>query len=161
MRMGFLALGTPLAWEDAKKSGALESVRRSGVAQFISLYYRVKNRRDDVLRWGDEVCCAVPTLLLLARSASFVAPVLFSACSPNLGLTNSAPPTRLRSSITYSSLTTLHALCDSLSARPKCVRVARCILLAPRHLPSHPRPKFRAHSSLVRGRGRLPPTRRF
>lgn len=32
------------------------AVRKHGVEQFLNLYHAVKSRREDTLRWGDEVC---------------------------------------------------------------------------------------------------------
>lgn len=51
--MGLLSLGTPLKWEDAKKYS--HHVREHGVQQFINTYHRLKDRRNDNLKWGDEV----------------------------------------------------------------------------------------------------------
>ncbi|KAI8868465.1 GCS-domain-containing protein, partial [Ramicandelaber brevisporus] len=51
--MGLLSLGTPLPWQEAKKHS--DHVRKHGIQQLINIYHRLKDRRRDVLRWGDEV----------------------------------------------------------------------------------------------------------
>lgn len=51
--MGLLSLGTPLAWEDAKK--LVDHVRFHGITQFLHTWDRVKDRCGDELFWGDEV----------------------------------------------------------------------------------------------------------
>ena len=51
--MGLLSEGVPLSWEETKKHA--EHVRRHGIKQFVHLYHRLKERRGDVLLWGDEV----------------------------------------------------------------------------------------------------------
>lgn len=51
--MGLLTEGTPLTWEETKSLS--KHVREHGIAQFINLYRRVKDRQGDVLKWGDEV----------------------------------------------------------------------------------------------------------
>lgn len=51
--MGFLEVGTPLSFEDAVEY--LDYVRLHGVLQFIEIYKRVKDRKNDILLWGDEV----------------------------------------------------------------------------------------------------------
>ncbi len=51
--MGLLSKGTPLSWPETKKHS--EVVRRVGVQQFLAIYQRLKDRRGDVLKWGDEV----------------------------------------------------------------------------------------------------------
>ena len=73
--MGFLDAGTPLAWPDslaviafgetvswcfiaevlAGKPSTHRAVREHGIKQFLLTYNRVKDRRNDVLKWGDEV----------------------------------------------------------------------------------------------------------
>lgn len=52
--MGLLSEGKPLSWAETKKNAGL--VKRVGIQQFLALYHKVKNRKDD-LKWGDEVCC--------------------------------------------------------------------------------------------------------
>ena len=51
--MGLLSLGTPLDWEEAVHHA--NHVRKNGIEQFLSIYHRLKSRRQDVLLWGDEV----------------------------------------------------------------------------------------------------------
>lgn len=51
--MGLLTEGSPLSWEKTKEHA--EHVRAHGIAQFINLYHRLKDRQGDVLKWGDEV----------------------------------------------------------------------------------------------------------
>ncbi|XP_071957719.1 glutamate--cysteine ligase catalytic subunit-like [Antedon mediterranea] len=51
--MGLLSEGSPLSWEETKKLA--EHVRNHGVEQFINLYERLKDRKGDVLKWGDEI----------------------------------------------------------------------------------------------------------
>lgn len=51
--MGLLTEGSPLSWEETKKYS--KHVREHGIKQFIHLYRRLKDRQDDVLKWGDEV----------------------------------------------------------------------------------------------------------
>ncbi|CAL1706490.1 unnamed protein product [Somion occarium] len=51
--MGLLSLGTPLAWDDAKKYA--DHVRTHGIAQFLHIWDRLKDRAGDELLWGDEV----------------------------------------------------------------------------------------------------------
>ena len=50
--MGLLVAGTPLKWEDALEW--LDFVRQHGIEQFLHTYDRVKDIREDVLKWGDE-----------------------------------------------------------------------------------------------------------
>ncbi len=52
--MGLLSEGSPLTWEETKKQA--EHVRKHGILQFINLYHRLKDRSNDCLLWGDEVC---------------------------------------------------------------------------------------------------------
>lgn len=51
--MGLLTEGSPLSWEETKKHA--DHVRIHGIRQFINLYARLKDRHNDVLKWGDEV----------------------------------------------------------------------------------------------------------
>nr|XP_033792537.1 glutamate--cysteine ligase catalytic subunit isoform X2 [Geotrypetes seraphini] len=51
--MGLLSLGSPLSWEETKKYA--DHVRKHGIAQFLNIYHKVKERQKDVLKWGDEV----------------------------------------------------------------------------------------------------------
>nr|CAD2201447.1 unnamed protein product [Meloidogyne enterolobii] len=51
--MGLLTKGTPLSWQEIVPH--LEYIKLHGIAQFVALYHRVKNRERDQLRWGDEI----------------------------------------------------------------------------------------------------------
>ncbi len=51
--MGLLSEGEPLSWPETH--ALAKHVRKHGVTQFISLYERLKDRKGDVLKWGDEV----------------------------------------------------------------------------------------------------------
>jgi hypothetical protein len=52
--MGLLSKGTPLDWDDAKTHA--DHVRKHGIEQFLAIYHRLRDRRNDNLLWGDEVC---------------------------------------------------------------------------------------------------------
>ena len=52
-RMGLLSRGRPLSWEETKKNAWI--VHRDGILQFIALYRKLKDRKGDTLKWGDEV----------------------------------------------------------------------------------------------------------
>lgn len=51
--MGLLSEGSPLSWKETKQWA--DTVRNQGILQFINLYHKLKNRQNDVLKWGDEV----------------------------------------------------------------------------------------------------------
>ncbi|CAF0947287.1 unnamed protein product [Didymodactylos carnosus] len=51
--MGLLTKGQALTWEETKKHAAF--IRAHGVKQFIHNFKKVNNRRNDCLKWGDEV----------------------------------------------------------------------------------------------------------
>ena len=51
--MGLLTVGRPLTWKETKEY--IPFVREHGVEQFIQIYNRLKDRRNDCLKWGDEV----------------------------------------------------------------------------------------------------------
>ena len=51
--MGLLSEGSPLTWEETKSYA--EHVRQHGITQFINQYKKLKERKKDVLYWGDEV----------------------------------------------------------------------------------------------------------
>lgn len=51
--MGLLTQGEPLEWEETKKYA--EHVRLHGIFQFINLYKKLKDHKDECLKWGDEV----------------------------------------------------------------------------------------------------------
>jgi glutamate--cysteine ligase catalytic subunit len=56
--MGLLRVGKPMKWQDALPY--LQYVREHGVQQFLNIYDKLKDRKDDVLKWGDEVSIKVP-----------------------------------------------------------------------------------------------------
>ncbi|KAF8545504.1 glutamate-cysteine ligase-domain-containing protein [Trichophaea hybrida] len=51
--MGLLALGTPLAWEDAKQRA--DQVRKLGIQQLLEIWNAYRGNERDILLWGDEV----------------------------------------------------------------------------------------------------------
>jgi glutamate--cysteine ligase catalytic subunit len=51
--MGLLTVGKPLNWQDSKPY--LNYVRHHGVLQFLQVYKSIKDLRNDVLKWGDEI----------------------------------------------------------------------------------------------------------
>lgn len=51
--MGQLAEGKVLTWEEIKTIA--KYVREHGIIQFVNLYKKYKDRRDDDFKWGDEV----------------------------------------------------------------------------------------------------------
>jgi glutamate--cysteine ligase catalytic subunit len=51
--MGLLTQGRPLTWDETKKYA--QYIREHGVEQFIHIYKKLKDRRNDCLKWGDEV----------------------------------------------------------------------------------------------------------
>lgn len=51
--MGLLTEGEALSWEETKKHA--KHVQEHGIQQFINLYQKLKDRKNDELKWGDEV----------------------------------------------------------------------------------------------------------
>ena len=51
--MGLLSEGRPLSWPETKSKGWI--VHKYGLEQFITIYKRLKDRKGDTLKWGDEV----------------------------------------------------------------------------------------------------------
>ena len=51
--MGFLAAGSTLSWADMQ--GVKEYIRTHGIAQFLSVYSALRERRTDATMFGDEV----------------------------------------------------------------------------------------------------------
>ncbi|PGH28497.1 glutamate-cysteine ligase [[Emmonsia] crescens] len=51
--MGLLALGTPLAWPEAKKNA--KQVREWGIEQLLAIWSKARGKERDALLWGDEV----------------------------------------------------------------------------------------------------------
>lgn len=64
--MGLLSLGTPLAWDEAKKYA--DHVRSHGITQFLHIWDRVKDRCGDELLWGDEVHDPIRSMCLPCRT---------------------------------------------------------------------------------------------
>lgn len=51
--MGLLSLGTPMNWDETKQYADL--IRKRGITQFINIHRKIKDRKNDCLKWGDEV----------------------------------------------------------------------------------------------------------
>ncbi|CAF1092257.1 unnamed protein product [Didymodactylos carnosus] len=51
--MGLLTKGQALTWKETQKRA--QYIREHGVEQFINNFKKVKDRRNDCLKWGDEV----------------------------------------------------------------------------------------------------------
>ncbi|XP_062520742.1 glutamate--cysteine ligase catalytic subunit-like [Corticium candelabrum] len=51
--MGLLSVGTALSWSETKKYAY--HVKKAGVQQFLAIYNRLKGRKKDALKWGDEL----------------------------------------------------------------------------------------------------------
>ena len=51
--MGLLSEGSPLSWTETKQLAS--HVQQHGIEQFINQFQRLKERRGDSLKWGDEV----------------------------------------------------------------------------------------------------------
>lgn len=51
--MGLLAVGTPLAWSEAKEKA--DHVRDWGIEQLLAIWRRAKGKERDALLWGDEI----------------------------------------------------------------------------------------------------------
>ncbi|KAF0311925.1 Glutamate--cysteine ligase [Amphibalanus amphitrite] len=65
--MGLLSEGSPLSWPETKRLAP--HVQRHGIEQFINQFRRLKERRGDSLKWGDEVEYMVLRLNREARTA--------------------------------------------------------------------------------------------
>ncbi|KAG8719530.1 hypothetical protein FRC08_002599 [Ceratobasidium sp. 394] len=55
--VGHLCEGKPLSWEDGQKHA--DYIREHGIIQFLNVWKRQKDRRDDEFLWGDELECIV------------------------------------------------------------------------------------------------------
>lgn len=55
--MGLLSQGRPLNWDETKRYA--KYVQERGIAQFINIYHRSKDRADAPFKWGDEVCVLI------------------------------------------------------------------------------------------------------
>ena len=51
--MGFLEGGEPLSWDETAR--VADYIKEHGIIQFLRLYEKVKDRRNDCLKWGDEI----------------------------------------------------------------------------------------------------------
>jgi len=51
--MGFLTEGRALSWAEAAEKA--EYVRDHGIEQLLAIYHKVKDRKNDSFKWGDEV----------------------------------------------------------------------------------------------------------
>ncbi len=51
--MGLLSVGKPLNWQETKKYA--DQIRKRGIKQFINIHRKLKDRKNDCLKWGDEV----------------------------------------------------------------------------------------------------------
>lgn len=51
--MGLLTMGQALDWSETKP--VIDHVKYHGILQFINVYRRLKDRRDDCFKWGDEI----------------------------------------------------------------------------------------------------------
>ncbi|KAJ6219832.1 hypothetical protein RDWZM_005644 [Blomia tropicalis] len=51
--MGLLTVGEPLDWPETKKYAS--HVRSHGIDQFLHIFRARRNRRDETLKWGDEI----------------------------------------------------------------------------------------------------------
>lgn len=52
--MGLLSTGTSLTWEEIEQWAAF--IKEHGIQQFINIFNEVKNRKNDLMKYGDEVC---------------------------------------------------------------------------------------------------------
>ncbi|KAI8926839.1 glutamate-cysteine ligase-domain-containing protein [Entophlyctis helioformis] len=68
--MGLLSLGTPMDWDEVRPYA--DHVRAHGIAQFLSIWHRIKARRKDHLLWGDEVEYVVVQLDPATKQARLV-----------------------------------------------------------------------------------------
>ena len=66
--MGLLSQGKPLTWPETKENAEL--VRQLGIDQFIRIYHDIKERKNDCLKWGDEVSSKLRALKALPFKGS-------------------------------------------------------------------------------------------
>lgn len=66
--MGLLSQGKPLTWPETKENAEL--VRQLGIDQFIRIYHDIKERKNDCLKWGDEVSSKLLALKALPFKGS-------------------------------------------------------------------------------------------
>lgn len=55
--MGLLTVGKPLSYEETMKLS--KYVRDHGISQFLATWHRVKEIKDDQLKFGDEIECGI------------------------------------------------------------------------------------------------------
>ncbi len=55
--MGLLLDGEPYTWDMAEKH--IAEVKRRGIKQFTNIMNSNRDRSNDLMKWGDEVCSAV------------------------------------------------------------------------------------------------------
>lgn len=48
-----MAEGNTLSWKDAAKQS--KYIREHGIKQLLNIYNKYKDRKNDTLKWGDEV----------------------------------------------------------------------------------------------------------
>merc|ERR1712130_346605 len=53
LSMGFLSDGHALEWPDAQQQA--DYIRKEGIQQFLHAYRRSVGRKNDPLKWGDEI----------------------------------------------------------------------------------------------------------
>lgn len=51
--MGLLSLGTPLTWQQITE--IRDFLKEHGLVQFLNICKKLQNRKDDTLKWGDEI----------------------------------------------------------------------------------------------------------
>lgn len=51
--MGFMAEGNTLGWKEAAEQSRY--IRQHGIQQLLNIYRKYKDRKNDTLKWGDEV----------------------------------------------------------------------------------------------------------
>ena len=89
--MGLLSEGRPLSWPETKSKGWI--VHKYGLEQFIAIYKRLKDRKGDTLKWGDEVpnvlMCTATNITKLSLPLSLLPPHF---PSPSLSLSSSSLP---------------------------------------------------------------------
>jgi glutamate--cysteine ligase catalytic subunit len=55
--MGLLTVGKPLSYEETMKLS--KYIREHGISQFLATWHRVKEIKDDQLKFGDEIECGI------------------------------------------------------------------------------------------------------
>lgn len=85
--MGLLTVATPMPWEEAKQYA--DYVRKHGILQFINIYYRLKDRHNDSLKFGEEVNRSPCPSFLSSLQILFLASCVWSL--PSLAQFSRAP----------------------------------------------------------------------